>query len=87
MGPQNPSLGDTLAAVGTATLVGAIIWVVLGIPLLVVVVVVKLGAGPIALGALFVWLTVRIVNGQALGCDVSRCLGFTLTVGGSKLSR
>ena len=62
MGPNNPSLGDTLVAVGTATLVGALIWVVLGIPLLIVVVVVHLGAGPAALGAFFIWLTVRIVN-------------------------
>jgi hypothetical protein len=62
MRPRSPSLGDTLAAVGTATLVGTLIWVVLGIPLLIVVIVVNLGAGPAALGAFFVWLTVRIVN-------------------------
>ena len=62
MGPKNPSLGDILAAVGTATLVGALIWAVLGIPLLIVVVVVNLGAGPAALGSLVVWLIVRIVN-------------------------
>lgn len=71
---MNPSLNDTLAAVGTATLVGALIWVVFGIPLLVVVVVVKLGAGPAELGALFVWLIVRIVNQRDQGrSSVRRC--------------
>jgi len=93
MGPKNPSLGDTLAAVGTATLVGALIWAVLGIPLLIIVVVVNLGAGPAALGAFFVWLTVRIVNrGKRWAAGAVRlnpmfCFVLTLTVTSAAESR
>jgi hypothetical protein len=62
MRSKNPSTSDILAAVGTATLVGTLIWCVLGIPLLIFVTLFRLGAGPATMGALFVWVTVRIIN-------------------------